>query len=127
MKVLACGNRDFNDEKIVSIVTLGLGMEAHFRNEYIHLIHGDCRGADRLVAEHVSYETGPTISAYPADWDKIGKSAGYKRNVQMLDEGKPELVLAFINQPLDKCIGTSHMVRLAKKAMLPTYVIEKVA
>lgn len=127
MRVLACGNRDFDDETIVSIVTLGLGYEAHYKNETIHLIHGDCRGADRLVAEHVGYETSPTIDAYPADWDKLGKRAGYARNQQMLVEGQPEIVLAFIDKPLTECKGTGHMVALSKAAGIPTYVIEKVA
>lgn len=51
-----------------------------------------------------------SFKEFPADWDKYGKRAGYLRNVQMLDEGKPDLVVAF---PGGK--GTAMMVKLAKE------------
>lgn len=35
------------------------------------------------------------IQAFPAHWDKYGKAAGPLRNQQMLDEGTPDLILAF--------------------------------
>ena len=50
---------------------------------------------------------------YEAQWDKYGKAAGAIRNQQMLDEGKPELVVAF---PGGR--GTEDMVNRAKKAGL---------
>lgn len=34
----------------------------------------------------------------------------------MLDEGKPDLVLAFVDKPLDQSKGTAHMVRIATEA-----------
>lgn len=127
MRVLACGNRDFNDHQIVQLVVDGLATTTREGNESLHLIHGDCRGADRLVADYVSVWPHSVVDAYPADWDKIGKAAGYARNQQMLREGEPTLVLAFIDKPLAECKGTGHMVTIAKDAGVPTYVIEKVA
>lgn len=47
---------------------------------------------------------------FPADWS-IGKSAGYVRNKKMLEEGKPDLVIAF---PGGR--GTANMIKLAKEA-----------
>ena len=32
---------------------------------------------------------------YPVDWEKYGKAAGPIRNQQMIDKGKPDLVVAF--------------------------------
>jgi hypothetical protein len=50
---------------------------------------------------------------FPAQWHKYGRAAGPKRNQQMLDEGKPDLVIAFggLNGR-----GTNDMVRRSKNA-----------
>lgn len=126
MRVLACGNRDFSDRYIMELVFYGLDEKSSSDRQTFHVIHGDCRGADKLFAS-VAEGSWACIDAYPADWDKIGKAAGFARNQQMLFEGQPDLVLAFIDKPLAECKGTSHMVELAKTAGVPTYVIEKVA
>lgn len=48
---------------------------------------------------------------YPANWSKYKKKAGPIRNQQMLDEGKPDLVVAFSGGT-----GTADMVHRAKVA-----------
>jgi hypothetical protein len=80
------------------------------------LIHGGATGADTLAgyaAETLDVSFGATwgVVKYRADWKKHGKAAGFKRNQQMLDEGKPDLVIAF---PGGK--GTADMVRRAEAA-----------
>lgn len=76
----------------------------------ITIIHGAARGADRAASDfatvHFCHE-----EAYQADWKTHGKSAGFIRNQQMLDEGKPDLVVAF---PGGK--GTGMMKELARRA-----------
>lgn len=68
------------------------------------------RGADSLAVQWArGYKI--TVEAYPARWSVYGKKAGYIRNKEMLDEGKPDLVVAF---PGGK--GTSMMIELARKA-----------
>lgn len=54
-----------------------------------------------------------------ADWDGLGRKAGPIRNQRMLDEGKPDLVVAF---PGDK--GTADMVRRARTASLEVLEIQ---
>ena len=56
---------------------------------------------------------------YPADWDTHGRGAGPIRNKQMLEEGKPDLVIAF---PGGK--GTANMIGQAKEAGIPVREIE---
>ena len=51
------------------------------------------------------------VKEYPADWQKHGRAAGPIRNQQMLDEGKPDLVVAF-----DGGRGTADMIARAEKA-----------
>lgn len=58
------------------------------------VIHGDARGADRTAQLWAERNRVP-VEVYPADWKKHGRSAGPRRNTQMLDEGKPDLVVAF--------------------------------
>lgn len=59
---------------------------------------------------------------YPANWNLYGKAAGHIRNQQMLDEGKPNLVIAFHND-IANSKGTAHMVKIAKKAGVHTFVV----
>ena len=49
------------------------------------------------------------VEEYPADWKKYGKSAGPLRNQRMIDEGKPDLVVAFPGG-----VGTADMISRAK-------------
>lgn len=98
------------------------------------LIHGAALGADIMAAglvedsnlQYADSEYWTEILPFPADWNRYGKSAGYIRNQQMLDEGKPDMVLAFVDKPLEESKGTRNMVHLAKLAGLPTYVIQAV-
>lgn len=48
---------------------------------------------------------------YPAQWSLHGRSAGPRRNQRMLDEGRPDLVLAFPGAR-----GTADLVRRAQAA-----------
>jgi len=64
-------------------------------------------GADLLAIEWAICNWVP-FTEYPAQWRVHGKAAGPIRNLQMLDEGKPVLVLAFPGGP-----GTADMVRKA--------------
>jgi hypothetical protein len=76
----------------------------------IVIIEGGATGADQAAATfaHVNY---CQHEQYPADWKKYGRGAGYIRNKQMLEEGKPDLVVAF---PGGR--GTDLMVELATRA-----------
>ena len=67
------------------------------------IIHGaDQAGADSMAGR---YESVNQSRNFPAEWRKYGRSAGYRRNQQMLDEGNPDLVVAFPGGP-----GTQNMV-----------------
>lgn len=85
------------------------------------IISGHARGADQ-IAEMYADEKGIPVRVFPADWDKYGKKAGYIRNKKMLDEGQPDLVIAF---PGGR--GTEMMCILAEMADIPVHrVVDKV-
>lgn len=111
MRILVCGGRDFSDSNLVSKVL------NEYQSHKPTIIHGAAKGADSL-SNYWAYENDCDVIAYPANWDKYGKRAGYIRNVQMLNEGKPDLVIAF---PGGK--GTQMMINLAEAAGIPVVKI----
>lgn len=109
MRVLVCGGRDYSDrEKVIKELTL-LRASRH----QLIIIEGGARGADALAAEFAKNYWIPHVQ-YKADWEKHGKAAGPIRNKQMIEEGKPDLVLAF---PGGR--GTANMIAQAKAAGIP--------
>jgi len=107
-RVLVCGGRDFDYQKVVSYILDKLYDEEDC--QWDTLIYGVCRGAD-ICAARWTNSVPVTTDAYPADWKKYGKAAGFIRNKQMLVEGKPDLVIAFPGGA-----GTESMVGLAEEA-----------
>lgn len=102
MRLLVCGGRDYNDEFILWSV---LG---HLEGSggVDELIVGDCPTGADAMARNWAVGRGHVPTVFSADWEKQGKAAGPIRNQRMLDEGKPDLVLAF---PGGR--GTEDMVR----------------
>src|SRR4029453_13494059 len=57
----------------------------------------------------------------PADWDRWGKNAGAKRNIEMLERYPGALVIAF---PLPQSKGTWHCVFQARKRGHKVFVVK---
>jgi hypothetical protein len=114
MRVLVCGDRNWKDDVPIWAALCQLSKDST-------VIVGCCRGADYL-----GFETAKalrlSIEKYPPDWEKHGKAAGPIRNQRMLDEGKPDLVLAF-HPDIENSKGTKDMVSRAKKAGVTVKII----
>jgi hypothetical protein len=80
---------------------------AHAAKPIGEIIHGAAAGADTLAGDWAA-ERGVPVRLFRANWEKHGRAAGPIRNRQMLDEGKPEIVIAFPGG-----CGTRNMVRQA--------------
>jgi hypothetical protein len=102
MRFIVCGGRDFDDWEAVTAALLPIPLSAV-------LVHGDARGADTQAAQRWA-SFGGKEEAHPAKWSLFGRSAGIKRNQEMLDAGA-DFVLAFPGGA-----GTADMVRRAKAA-----------
>lgn len=134
MVIICCGSRTFKDKGIIrkeleSIKDMNNGIsvtEGNVKNldklinEGITIVHGNAKGADKLVDE-IAQELGYTVKRYPALW-KIGKNAGRLRNIAMVQDTKPDLVLAFRTQ-LDSR-GTNHMIYTAHMNRIPYKIIQ---
>jgi len=105
MRVIVCGGRSFlNRAKLFD------GLDSiHKESPITLLIHGGCQGADSLAGEWAS-EHGINTMVFRADWGRYGPGAGPVRNRQMIEEGKPEMVIAFPGTN-----GTSNMIKQASK------------
>lgn len=99
MNVLVCGGRTYNNDVHVFEVLDRI----HKETPISKIIHGCAAGADYWGGEWARRNKIPE-HRFPADWASHGKGAGPVRNQQMLDVGKPDLVVAF---PGNK--GTSDM------------------
>ena len=76
------------------------------------LIHGDAQGAD-TVADCWCRFREIAVLPFLANWKKFGNAAGPIRNKQMLDEGKPDGIVAFPGGN-----GTADMVARGEAAGL---------
>lgn len=112
MRVLVCGSREWTDERAVRRFLA-------FLTDRDTVIHGAARGAD-MLADKVARGKRCDVEAFPADWEAYGKKAGYLRNAEMLEEGRPDIVVAF-----GRGKGTDMMVDLAEKAGKTVYRITK--
>ena len=105
-KVLVCGGRDFANAHAL-----------FYYLDYLNatrpitcIVHGGAKGADTLAGQWAQ-SRNVSVEVYPAEWKKYGKAAGPMRNKRMLEEAKPNYVVAFPGGP-----GTKNMVRLAREA-----------
>lgn len=105
MRVLVCGGRDFVDRRTVYSELDAI----HAATPISALMHGNARGADQLADDWAAGKV-QTLTFLPL-WEEQGRKAGPIRNQKMLDEGKPDLVVAFAGGR-----GTADMLARAKKA-----------
>lgn len=113
MRLLVCGGRDFHFGKLSAERFLGFCA----RYGVTLVIHGDYRGADR-EAGALAKSVGLGDDPFPAEWTKFGPAAGPIRNQRMLDEGKPDLVLACPGGD-----GTADMISRATAAGVPVHYL----
>jgi hypothetical protein len=121
LRVLVCGGRDYRDVDAV-FNRLDALAEVNAENPLgavdLTIIHGGATGAD-MIADDWAVANWARIVEFKANWKKHDKSAGPIRNTLMLDEGRPDLVLAFPGGD-----GTADMVRKARKAGVPVQEIK---
>jgi hypothetical protein len=112
MRLLVCGGRDYYDFHKIELELDVL----HGLKPVSLVIQGEASGVDKIAKQWAEYNGISTLD-FPARWRNIlpngryNPNAGPERNQRMLDEGKPDLVVAF---PGGK--GTANMVKLAQAA-----------
>lgn len=113
MRLLVCGDRNWTNRALVYEQVRSFAPSL--------VIHGAARGADTIGGDVAKLLNVP-VQVYPAQWATHGRAAGPIRNQQMLDEGKPDYVLAFHNDIFNSK-GTKDMLNRAKKAGVPCTLV----
>jgi hypothetical protein len=113
VRVLICGSRTWNDLGSIARVIRALP-------EGTTVICGGALGADS-IAQTLAEARGLIVLTVRADWARHDHAAGPIRNQRMLDEGRPDRVIAFRMPGVSR--GTDDMIRRATKAGIPVEVI----
>jgi len=131
MRVLITGSRGWTDRLLIGNTLIEYHQTDAAGFDLVDqptLVSGACpTGADH-VAEVAARFLGWPIERHPADWDVHGRSAGFRRNAEMVALGA-DVCLAFISDCTSpRCDkpqphpshGASHTADLAEKAGIPT-------
>lgn len=112
IRALVCGGRAYPDiERVFSILDQVRPQAiCHGGASRVDVDTGRRLGADYFAGVWAR-ERGVYCQVFPADWQGLGKRAGYVRNKAMLDSFEPNLVIAFPGGP-----GTENMMTLARSA-----------
>jgi YspA, cpYpsA-related SLOG family len=108
--VIIAGSRDIYDYAYLCACITSLDIQI------TKIISGGARGVDSL-GERYARDNSIPLLIMRADWDRFGRSAGYKRNEQMAELGQV-LIALWDGQSR----GTMHMINIAKARGLTVHV-----
>ena len=112
MKCIIAGGRDFSDYNL-----LELSCDLYL-DSITEIVSGNANGADKL-GEKYAKQKNINLKIFPADWSRLGKSAGYIRNKEMGEYS--DMLIAFWD---GKSSGTKHMIDIAKKLGLKIQIVK---
>lgn len=113
MKLIIAGTRTFSDYDLLKRKIDQLSK----KHKITEIVSGCAKGADTL-GEIYAKENKITIVKMSANWDKFGKSAGYKRNEEMARYG--ESLVCFWD---GESRGTRHMMNIGLNNKLNCWFI----
>lgn len=116
--VIIAGSRDFDDFNLLRDFC-----DVYLRDRLddpiqVNIISGTARGADK-VGESYCANRGCNLIRKPANWDKYGRSAGYRRNEEMAEIANACIVFWDGTSP-----GTKNMIDICKKRKIPCKVVK---
>lgn len=103
MKLAVVGSRTFNNYWF-----LKTSIDNYSGGRDLELVSGGAKGADRL-AERYAIVHELQIKVFHAAWDTFGRSAGFKRNLEIANYA--DECYAFVDKPLYESKGTDDTVR----------------
>lgn len=121
-RILVTGSRDTSgdDELYIQSVLHLASAKALMAARPVVVIQGECPagGVDEVAGLWADHVRGVTNEPHPAEWKRLGKSAGMIRNGEMVRAGA-DICLAF---PGPKSIGTWDCIRKAVAAGIHTRI-----
>lgn len=123
IRIIIAGSRNFSDYQLLRKEVLAFVRKHHIHRKIVKIISGMAKGAD-ILGEQFAEEFNLEIKRFPADWDVLGKRAGYVRNEEMtkyaIENGNRGVLIAFWD---GKSKGTKHMIDLAEKNDLYVHIV----
>lgn len=116
MNIAVVGSRSFTDYEMLEF-TLDYGI-AVMRPDSVTIVSGGAIGADQFAEKYAEKRKYDTKIFLP-DWKKYGKSAGFKRNKDIIDNC--DVLVAFWD---GESKGTKHTIDLARAAKKKVKVID---
>ena len=111
MKTIIAGSRNIHDLKLVELAIEESGFNI------TEVVCGGASGVDTLGRKWAANGHKVPVKIFPADWIQFGKSAGYRRNVDMANYGDA-LIAVWDGQSK----GTKHMIDIARSKNLSIYI-----
>lgn len=123
MRILVTGSRDWDDyQRIQDALSEQYHCWEHEDcGERYVVVSGACPTGADLLCEQWAGRLGWEIERHPAEWDRYGKGAGFRRNAEMVELGA-DLCLAFIK---NESKGATHTADLAEAAGIKTLRYEQ--
>lgn len=118
-KLIVAGSRDITSRAYVEAELLTEIKLAQDGGYQLEIVSGLARGPDTL-GKTIGHDHGLKIHEFPADWNRYGKSAGYKRNAQMAEFA--DRLLAFWD---GESRGTKHMIDLMRRQSKPVRIVRR--
>lgn len=116
-KLIIAGGRDFDDAQRLRDELIYLATTT-YQDRNVSVVSGMARGADKLGYVFAKRNSVKTY-AFPAEWHRYGKTAGFKRNADM---GRfADGLLAFWN---GRSKGTKHMIDFMTHLGKPVHVVK---
>ena len=103
MKAAIIGSRSFDNYNLVC-ETL-----SEYENQITLMVSGGAKGADKLGEKWAKEKNKEVLIFYP-EWEKYGKSAGFRRNKDIIENS--DIVFAFWD---GQSKGTQSSIELSKK------------
>lgn len=113
MKVAVVGSRSFNDYELLKSKLDTF----HNKCQIDVIVSGGANGADSL-GERWARENRIELLIFLPEWNKYGKSAGFKRNVEIVKNS--DVIIAFWD---GQSKGTKHTIDLASEHKKPLKII----
>ena len=112
IKLAVVGSRTASPDKVAKWLMSSIPI-----NRYDAVVSGGAKGADTGGSLYAR-RTGKELVVFKAEWDKYGKSAGYKRNHLIVDEA--DACIAFWDGTSK---GTRHTINLFLDQGKPIQVV----
>ena len=107
MKLAIVGGRDFTNTVLFNKIIDRL-LEREIFIDMTEIVSGGAKGIDTL-AENYANKHNLKTNIFLPDWNKYGRSAGFKRNVEIISNA--DITIAFWD---GKSKGTKHSMNITK-------------